>query len=180
MSSTDSLPRLRNGVVLRRLAASDLAAFQAYRHDAVLAQYQGWSATSDDEATSFLAGMSTAALLQPGVWSQIGIAGTGDMALVGDIGLLLTHDGKHVEIGFTLRRQSQGQGVATVAVREAINLVFGLTAAEQILGITDARNLSSIRLLQRVGMRKIKSANAVFRGEPCIEHTYAVSRQTDG
>ncbi len=102
------------------------------------------------------------------------------MALIGDIGLLLTHDGKHVEIGFTLRRQSQGQGVATVAVREAINLVFELTAAEQILGITDARNLSSIRLLQRVGMRKIKSANAVFRGEPCIEHTYAVSRQTDG
>ncbi len=101
------------------------------------------------------------------------------MSLIGDIGLLLANDGKHVEIGFTLRRQSQGQGVCTIAVREAINLVFAHTQAERVLGITDARNLSSIRLLERVGMRKTKSSSALFGNEPCIEHTYAVSRQTD-
>lgn len=180
MRDTESLPRLCNGVVLRRLAASDLAAFQAYRHDAMLGQYQGWSATSDDEAVSFLEEMSTAALFQLGVWSQIGIAKSGDDTLIGDIGLLLAQDGTYAEIGFTLRRQSQGQGIATVAVREAINLVFELTEAERIVGITDARNLSSIRLLERVGMGKIESAGVVFRGEPCVEYTYALSRQTDG
>ena len=114
------------------------------------------------------------------MWSQIGIAKSDDDSLIGDIGLLLAHDGTYAEIGFTLRRQSQGQGIATIVVREAINLVFELTEAERIVGITDARNLSSIRLLERVGMRKIESANAVFRGEPCVEYTYALSRQAGG
>lgn len=176
----DPLPRIADGVVLRRLAVSDLAAFQAYRHDAVIGQYQGWSATSDSDATAFLAEMSAATLLQPGRWSQIGIAEPDGPAIIGDIGLFVASDGRHVEIGFTLRRESQGHGIATIAVREAIDLVFEHTRAEQVLGITDARNLPSIRLLERVGMRNSESRSAVFRGEACLEYVYAVSRKGDG
>jgi [ribosomal protein S5]-alanine N-acetyltransferase len=180
MHRVDPLPRIANGVVLRRFAASDLAAFQAYRHDAVLGQYQGWSATSDSDATALLAEMRIATLLQPGTWSQIGIAEFNGQAIIGDIGLFLASDGRHAEIGFTLGRESQGHGIATIAVREAINLVFEHTEAEQVRGITDARNLPSIRLLERVGMHSTESRGAVFRGEACLEHVYAVSRQSDG
>jgi [ribosomal protein S5]-alanine N-acetyltransferase len=176
MHTADPLPRIASGVVLRRLALSDLAAFQAYRHDAVLGQYQGWSATSDADAASFLTEMSTAPLLRPGTWSQIGIATSDSQTLVGDIGLFLASDGQHAEIGFTLRRESQGLGLATTAVREAIHLVFEHTTTEQVLGITDARNLPSIRVLERVGMRKTESRSVLFRGEACIEYIYAVSR----
>ena len=135
---------------------------------------------SDHEATLFLLEMSTASLFRSGEWSQIGIAEATGMALIGDIGLLLAEDGKHLEIGFTLRRQSQGGGVATIAVREAISLAFECTEVEEVQGTTDARNLSSIRLLERVGMCKRGSTRALFRGEHCIEHTYGISRQTDG
>jgi len=134
---------------------------------------------TDSEARSFLTEMSTTELLQPGIWSQIGIAEPDSLALIGDIGLLLATDGQHAEIGFTLRRQSQGYGIATTAVREAIHLVFAHTQADRALGITDARNLRSISLLERVGMRKMESYRATFRGEPCIELVYAVSRQHD-
>ena len=180
MHRVDPLPRIANGVVLWRLVPSDLAAFQAYRHDTLLGQYQGWSATSDSEATAFLAEMSTAKLLEPGTWSQIGIAESNGQAIIGDIGLFLASDGRHAEIGFTLRRESQGRGIASIAVREAINLVFEHTKVEQVLGITDSRNLPSVRLLERIGMRQTKSQSAVFRGETCLEHVYAVSRQSDG
>ena len=100
------LPRVAHGVALRRLAVSDLAAFQAYRHDALLGQYQGWSAATDAEALSFLAEMNTSALLRPGTWSQIGIADADNQGLIGDIGLFLASDGRSAEIGFTLRRES--------------------------------------------------------------------------
>lgn len=178
MHSADPLPRTAHGVVLRRLAVSDLAAFQAYRHDAELGQYQGWSAASDAQAMSFLAEMNTCDLLQPGAWSQIGIADSSDQALIGDIGLFLASDGRHAEIGFTLRRESQGRGLATAAVREAIHLVFEHTQAEQVRGITDARNLPSVRLLERVGMRKTESRSALFRGEACVEYVYVLSRDS--
>ena len=115
------------------------------------------------EAATFLTEMSAATLLQPGIWSQIGIADPDGVCLIGDIGLLLAPDGRQVEIGVTLRRQSQGRGIATAAVQEAIHLVFEQTNAERVVGIADARNLQSIRLLQRVGMHMTGSCDAVFR-----------------
>jgi RimJ/RimL family protein N-acetyltransferase len=178
--SVEPLPRFADDVMLRRLAVSDLPAFQAYRSDPLLARYQGWAPKSDAEAGAFLAEMSAATLLQPGMWSQIGIAEPDGLALIGDIGLFLACDGHEAEIGFTLRRQSQGRGIGAAAVREAINLVFEETDADRVVGITDARNLQSIRLLQRVGMHMIESRDAHFRGQPCVEHVYAILRQHDG
>jgi [ribosomal protein S5]-alanine N-acetyltransferase len=177
MPDRDILPRRSHGIILRRLALSDLADFQAYRTDATVGRYQGWTSMSDGEAASFLVEMSTAPLLQPGEWSQIGIAGGADETLIGDIGLYIAPDGTAAEIGFTLSHQSQGRGFATVAVREAIDLVFEHTAANQVIAITDARNIPSIRLLERVGMTRTKSASAVFRGEACIEFTYTLDRE---
>jgi len=96
--------------------------------------------------------------------------------LIGDIGLFLANDGSQAEIGFTLRRESQGQGMATAAVCDAIEFLFEQTDVQRVIAITDARNLPSVRLLERVGMRKIETRAATFRDQPCIEHVYALSR----
>ena len=174
--TSSRLPRVFAGGVLRRLATTDLLAFQTYRSDPELGRYQGWSPVPDTEAMAFLAAMSTTALFRPGQWLQLGIAEPGDQRLIGDIGLFLSEDGRHAEIGFTLASRAQGRGTATAAVREAITLTFEATAAEDIRGITDARNLPSIRLLERVGMHRVEVRNAVFRGEPCVEYVYALER----
>jgi ribosomal-protein-alanine N-acetyltransferase len=174
--SADTLPRLGNGFMLRRLASDDLPEFQAYRHDPELGRYQGWSAMSDLEATAFLSEMSTTPLLRPGNWTQIGIADPSSRCLIGDIGVFLDQDGRYAEVGFTLARHAQGRGVATAAVREAINLIFSATDVDRVFGITDARNSASARLLERVGMRRTETTNAVFRGEQCTEYVYALLR----
>lgn len=173
---TDMLPRLANGIVLRRLAPADLGAFQAYRHDAVVGRYQGWAPTPDEDARELLRHMATTALLQPGVWCQVGIADPRNQQLIGDISLLLAGDGRQAEIGFTLRRQSQGRGLATAAVREAIRLVFERTRAEAVVGTVDARNVASIRLLRRVGMQRVETRNATSLGGPYTECVFATHR----
>jgi len=172
----DPLPRVGAGVVLRRLRAADLAAFQAYRTDPELGRYQGWSALSDSQALAFLEEMSGVALFRPGEWAQIGIAQPLQATLVGDIGLFLADDARHAEIGFTLARPAQGRGLATAAVREALRLVFECTGVERVLGITDARNRGSVALLERVGMRLQEERHAIFRGEACVECVYALAR----
>jgi aminoglycoside 6'-N-acetyltransferase len=176
-TTIDPLPRDAGTVALRRLDVSDLAAFQAYRTDADLGRYQGWSAMSDVEACEFLSEMNAVELFRPGKWSQLGIAESGSLALLGDIGLYLGEDSREAEIGFTLARSSQGRGCATAAVRDAVRLVFELTPVDRVLGITDARNSASVRVLERVGMVKQEERVAVFRGESCVEYVYAVSRQ---
>lgn len=175
-SGVDPLPRPGHGFLLRRLSTDDLAAFQAYRHDPELGRYQGWSPMSDTEASAFLTEMHTAPLPNPGSWTQVAIAEPQTQRLIGDIGVFVDHDGRDAEIGFTLARHAHGRGVGTAAVREAIRLIFECSTADRVRGITDARNTASIRLLERVGMRRAETRNTVFRGEPCVEYVYVVAR----
>lgn len=97
------LPLLAGEATLRRLSPSDLADFQAYRNDPGIGLYQGMS---DPEASAFLSEMNLAPLLQPGVWSQIGIADSQSLRLIGDIGLFLAADSQQAEVGITLERQA--------------------------------------------------------------------------
>jgi RimJ/RimL family protein N-acetyltransferase len=73
-------------------------------------------------------------------------------------------------------RAAQGRGLGTAAARAAIELLFEHTPVQQIIAITDARNAPSMRLLDRVGMTRVATQTAVFRGEPCTEHRYSLTR----
>ncbi|MBF2099330.1 MAG: GNAT family N-acetyltransferase [Gloeomargaritaceae cyanobacterium C42_A2020_066] len=175
-SHSEPLPYAGSGIVLRRLRVSDLQAFQAYRTDPDLARYQGWSGMTHAEARAFLKDMGQAPLFTPGQWVQIGIAEPTTLTLLGDLGLYLAEDASHAEIGFTLARHAQGRGRATAAGQAALQLIFQYTPACKVLGITDARNTSSIGVLERIGMHKQAERPAVFRGEACVEYIYAVQR----
>lgn len=180
MVNTDVLPRSGAGFILRRLSTGDLVEFQACRHDEELGRYQGWLPTVDEQALAFLAEMSLAPFPNPGHWVQLGIAEPERQRLIGDIGVFLDRDATSAEIGFTLARSAQGRGVATAAIRAVIELIFEFSAAQRVIGVTDARNLSSMRLMERVGMRMTETHQAVFRGEACVEHTYTVTRAGPG
>lgn len=180
MDDADPLPRIGEGVVLRRIERADLPAFQSYRNDPQVALYQGWTPMADADAIAFLEHMNAAPMFQPGEWIQLGIAEPDGLGLVGDIGLLLSGDGRHAEIGFSVARAMQGKGVGTSAVRLAIDLVFERTKVERVLGITDARNEPSIRLLHRIGMHLDAIRSILHRGEPCLERVYALPRSGPG
>jgi RimJ/RimL family protein N-acetyltransferase/SAM-dependent methyltransferase len=175
---TEALPREGARVLLRRLRSADLAAFQAYRHDPAVGRYQGWTAQSDPAARAFLEEMQRVEPLLYDAWTQLAIARREDDALIGDIGIRLAADGSEAEVGFTLGRTAQRQGLATEAVTIACALVFELTPARRILAVIDARNTSAIRLVERVGMRRVATSQALFRDEPCVEHTYELGRST--
>lgn len=170
------LPREFPGARLRRLRVSDVPAFQAYRALPGLGRFQGWVPMSDAAAHDFLAAMNRAAWFVPGQWLQLGIADAPTDALIGDIGLHLSADGATGQIGFTLSPGAQGRGIATHAVQAALDVLFTATTITQVQGITDARNNPSIRLLERLGFTCRESRQTEFRGEACVEHTYALSR----
>lgn len=173
-SVLDPLPRFGARVVLRHLRPVDLPAFQAYRSNEAVGRFQGWSAQTDQQALELLEEMSDVVLFPSGSWVQLGIADRETNGLIGDIGACVAIDGKSAELGFTVSSRFQGQGLGTEAVSEAMELLFEQRLVAKVVCITDARNNPSVRLLERVGMRRLVTAEAVFRGEPCIEHTYAV------
>ena len=130
------------------------------------------------DAVAFLSDMSAAAFGMDEQWLQIGIAERSTGRLIGDIGVCLHRDEtRYAEIGFTLAAGYQGQGFASEAVREALGLLFEQTDIARVVAITDTRNHASARLLQRVGMTLAETVSADFRGEPCEEYVFVLSRQ---
>lgn len=164
-------------VLLRRLAPSDLAAFQAYRQDAEVGRWQGWLPWPDAKALAFLQQMATVPLFTPGHWTQLGIAEAQTDLLLGDIGIHVSVDGREAEFGFSLARAAQGRGLASAAVRAAIAQVFANTAVERIHAQTDARNTACLRLLQRLGAPQVARIDTVFRGEACVELRHELARR---
>jgi RimJ/RimL family protein N-acetyltransferase len=174
--SDDPLPLLHRNARVRRLRLDDLRRFQAYRSDPDVARYQGWAAMSDADAERFLAAMAETPLFRPGEWHQLAIAEVDSDALLGDMGVHVARDGSEAELGFTLARAAQRKGIATCAAEAAIKLLRERTAVARIVGVTDARNEPSVRLLTRVGMRQVASRETMFRGEPCVELVFAMAR----
>lgn len=131
---------------------------------------------SEAKALAFINDAALAQLFVPGQWAQIAIAEAGTGALVGDVGMFVAEGAQCAEVGFTLSPMATGKGYATAAVRETIRLLFEHTPAERIMGVTDARNAASVRVLERVGMTRVECRETIFKGEPCTEWVYATDR----
>jgi aminoglycoside 6'-N-acetyltransferase len=129
---------------------------------------------SDADADAMIAEMATAPLPTLGDWVQIAIADAETDALIGDIGLHVSESGEEAELGITLARDAQGRGLAEEAARALIAGLASATAVRRLVGITDARNAPSARLLERLGMTFEAEEETIFRGEPCRERRYAL------
>ncbi len=172
----DPLPRGAGSVLLRRFRAEDLQPFLAYRLDSAVSRYQSWSVWSATEAASVIEKMACIELFQPGRWVQLAVATADDNALVGDVGLFVAQGFAHAEIGYTIAPTAQGHGYATAAALASLQLLFEQTRIPRVVGITDARNTASVRVLERVGMKRIDSREVEFKGETCTEWIYARER----
>lgn len=172
----DVLPVFTERLVLRRLQEKDVKPLVAYRSDPEVARYQNWTSVTEDEARGFIKLKQQTPFGVLGAWSQIAIALRETDTLVGDVGVCVDSEGQSAEIGFTLSASHQGKGLATEAVRRVIKLLFDETRVERVCGVTDARNTSSIALLQRLGMRLEKTEEARFKGEICREHKFVITK----
>jgi len=173
----DALPHPTDRLVLRRFLARDLVPFQSYRGDPEVGRYQGWSAMDDAAAAAFIAQMAVAQIGVPGEWFQVAVADKSQDVLVGDIGIGIDRNRDGVaELGFSMAPAAQGRGLGAEAVGGALAILFDSGKIDVVEGITDARNIPSIRLLERVGMRLDRSQETLFKGEMCAEHVYRLTR----
>ncbi|TAG82600.1 MAG: N-acetyltransferase [Burkholderiales bacterium] len=165
----DVLPLRSGNTVLRLMQIDDAIEFQRYRSDAELARYQGWSAISVEEAREFVSPMSLVTSLKLGDWVQLAIAASETNTIICDVGSFVDVHDAEAEIGFTLCHEAQGHGHATNAVNAAAQLIFADANVKRIRAVTDARNLTSMRVLERAAFRRVGEQRAEFKGELCTE-----------
>ena len=70
-----------------------------------------------------------------------------------------------LELGYFLKKSARGQGYGTEAVSLVIDLAFEHLQAKRVWASCDARNVASIRLLERCGLQR----EAEMKNQ-CIDH----------
>ncbi|KPK48206.1 MAG: hypothetical protein AMS22_15750 [Thiotrichales bacterium SG8_50] len=142
-------------LILRRLELSDAEGIYNYRSDSEVSRYQCWAPGSVAEIQSFIEDQLKLEPDTPGAWFQLAITIGSSGKLIGDLGLhTLVSERRQAEIGITLAPTFQGQGYATEALKGALEYLFVNLKKHRVIGSVDPRNLASIALMERVGMRK--------------------------
>ena len=138
-------------LVLRRPEIGDTEALYERRNRADTARYQDWAYPYPlDEARRTVA---AAALMEGPVddeWWMLTVVERRSGAIVGDVAIGQSWQGRAAEIGYTLHPDHWGRGLATEAVGAAVD---GLIAAgtRRLSASTHPDNWASVRLLEGLG-----------------------------
>jgi RimJ/RimL family protein N-acetyltransferase len=148
-------PLVTERLTLRRLRADDAEAMFHYRSDPEVARYQGWDPGTLDDVAAFIDTMAVVRPNTPGTWFQLAICRSETDELIGDIGMHFPEGRDHeAEFGITLALNRQGAGFATEALTAALDYLFGPLGKHRVFGSADPQNEASLRLMERVGMRR--------------------------
>lgn len=116
----------------------------------------------------------------PDTWFQIALVLKDTGKLIGDCAIhTLPQDNDQVEIGFTVDPLFQNKGFGLEAVKCLLEYIFKVLNKHRVIAVTDVRNKNSIKLLERIGLRReghfIK--NAWFNGEYTDEYLFAILKE---
>ena len=142
-------------LLIRPLALEDAPALQAYRSDPEVARYQSWSGFDEIDAACLAGAQDDLAPDTPVTWFQLALVEAASGILVGDCGLhFLASDPRQVELGITLARPRQGEGIAREAVQCVLGYLFGSLEKHRVYALTDARNDAAAGLFRSLGFRQ--------------------------
>jgi len=136
-------------------AAVYAQALYQYRNLPAVAKFQEWAPESLEEVSQLISRQAETFLQEPGQHYQWGITLRTDPAiLVGDFGVSLKVDQPQtVEFGIALDPDYQHQGIATEALWLLMDYLFKQQNIHRVIASVDPDNKSSMRLMQRLGMR---------------------------
>jgi RimJ/RimL family protein N-acetyltransferase len=165
-------------LLLRPFVESDLEAIVDLESREDVVRYLMWGPMDRDAAAAFLQRRLGQTAID-GDDSALVLAATvpPDDRLIGEFMLRLksaTH--RQGEIGWTIHPDAQGRGYGTEGARELLRLGFEELGLHRIVADADPRNAGSIRLMERLGMRReALTRDALFvKGEWVGEVLYAM------
>ncbi len=165
-------------LVLRPYEERDLDAYHAIRSQPEVARYLYDEPLGLDEAREKLARLVSARGLEAaGDWLSAAATLRESGVVVGDVALhweSVQH--RTGEIGFVFDPAHQGRGYATEAARAFVDWGFGSFGLHRVIGRTEARNIGSARVLEKLGMRLEAHLveNEWVKGEWQSELVYAI------
>lgn len=171
-------PRHTARTRLRGITAADLDDLFAYRSLPSIFRYiPGEPMTREQVQDAIATRWARRSIDNEGEGVRIGIELVSSGHLIGDMSLWVAsvHDSCG-EIGWILNPTFTGQGFATEAAHGVLHLAFYELGLRRVIARVDARNIASLRLATRLGMRQEAHLveNELFKGELTDEIDFAL------
>lgn len=156
---------------LREFAPEDLEALAAVLSDRNTMRYYPMSFDRAAVADWIQRNRDRYARNGYGLWAMV-LKSTGE--LIGDCGLVqqTVDEADEVEIGYHVRRDLWGQGLATEAARACRDYGFATLAVDRLISLIRPENLTSRRVAEKNGMRIWKEVMKV----DLLHYVYAIKR----
>jgi len=166
-------------LILRPLQAADAEIMFRYRSRPDVSRYQVWRPADISEVRTFIEKQNGLVPGARGTWLSLAMTLRENGMMIGDVGLHFSEtESTQLEIGITLSPAFRRRGLAAEVLMEVCRFAFDTLGKDRVYASVDPRNKASIRLLERVGMRKEAyfPASMVIRGELVDDLVYAVKK----
>jgi RimJ/RimL family protein N-acetyltransferase len=153
---TPGWPLRTERLLIRPFEAGDLEAMQAIHGNPAVVQWLYNEPRTPDEAREHLERKIVgAALVTEGDWLSAAATLPESGELVADLALQwLSEAHRCVEIGYIVNPAFAGRGYATEAAQALLRLSFDEFGMHRVIGRVEPRNLGSVRVLEKLGMRR--------------------------
>jgi len=160
-------------LILRPYVTDDLVALHDMFGREDVCRYLRWEPMDLDAATTLLERrVKQTRFGTPGEGLLLAVEERDSGRMIGELMLQLTDEESHQgEIGWSFHPDAHGGGFATEGAQEMLRLGFEELGLHRIFAESDARNAASVRVMERLGMRR----EAHF-----VENEFLKGEWTDG
>jgi RimJ/RimL family protein N-acetyltransferase len=175
---TAYLPITTARLTLRRYRDTDYDDLLKLQANDDVARFLLYDARTPEQVKEALAGrLADVALDTDGQALSLAVELTGTGQHLGEVTLFVNSaEHRTGEIGYVFHPGSAGHGYATEAAKELLRLGFEHFGRHRMIARLDARNTGSVKLLERLGMRREAHfvRNEFIKGEWTDELVYAL------
>lgn len=137
---------------LRAYRPSDVAVVAEHRSDPTTAEWQSWAVPySVEKAQQLIDSVMALDGPTPGEWWELVIADPTTDGFMGSLAVHLAEHGHSAEIGYALRVEHRGKGLATAAAQVLVDALFGRPEINRLEGSLHPNNVASAIVLERLG-----------------------------
>ncbi len=156
-------------LIIRNYKESDLADIMKYFSNEEVSRYEDFYPMSEKQVRDIITEWKA-------MDNRLVVALKENQVVIGSIGYWVDEEGHHC-IDYDFNPGYYGKGYATEAGDALIQYLFGMTDIDAIYGDCDVRNVSSWKLLERLGFQRIKRFdNQSYKndamGNPILISTY--------
>lgn len=142
-------------LILRQMAPTDLHDLLAYQTHPANLKHQHVEPFTEERAVSYLKQQSALNLDTAHGWIAFAVELREEARLIGEVGMFLPPEPHAAgDVGWSLHPDYHGHGYATEAARVVLAYAFETRNLHRVTAGCEARNSASIRLMERLGMRR--------------------------